>query len=111
MMIGVSILHEFVVTFWCLLAAFWRLFEAWDFPWTSYWQHFWAKAGFLLILGGLSGVFRGKCLVHFGSVFELFVIRFLIDFWRPFWEAVCVILGAKWLQNGRHLGVNFGVIF
>ena len=37
-------------------------------------------------------------------------IDFLINFWRPLWEAVCDILGAKGLQNGRLFGIMFGVI-
>ena len=66
---------------------------------------FWAKAGFFMILGGLSGVFRGKSGSNLGSIFELFVIRFFIDFWRPFWEAFSCMVGAKRLPNVRFLGV------
>ena len=52
-----------------------------------------------------------KGVTHFGSIFELVGTWFLIDFWRPLLEAVCSILGAKWLPHGRHLGVILGVIF
>ena len=45
-----------------------------------------------------------------GFISELFGTRVLIDFRRTLWEAVCVILDATWLQNGRHLGVILGAI-